>query len=104
MSLRHFLLNWDIEIGPLQISFCWLRSDKLFIHLRQRHLIYDGRSWGYRQRVWAFFREPGFEERWNGEWSFQEVGSVYKPKPKVFELGFPCLRYISIHYKSKRIL
>jgi len=104
-SLKDFFLNWNIQIGQLTINLNWRRPEKLFISWRQRHLDKSLLVWGYWERTWAFLREPnsGFSDRWHGEWALQEIQNSNYPKPKVFELTFPSLRYSSLSYNASTV-
>jgi hypothetical protein len=89
-SFKSFFLNWDLDIGPLQLSLCWHRPHKLCIGWRQRGLAQDGHSWGYWRRIWALFRDPGWQEdRYHGESQFVQVAPITEPKPTRYELGWP---------------
>jgi len=52
-SLRDLFFNWDLDIGPLGISYCWCRQHRLGISWRLMKKRDGKRRWTGLHRYWA---------------------------------------------------
>ena len=83
-SFTDFFFNWDLDLGPLGLSYCYCRPHRLLVSWKK--IVRDGKHplrFALNRRVWKF----GATSAWNGEETAS--GPIWKYAHKTEGRGEP---------------
>lgn len=76
ISVRDFFLNWDLDIGPLGISYCWFRQHRLLVTWRPILHTENGVLYYHHQRrKWAL---GPTDTNAKGKHHYRSIGPIWR--------------------------